>query len=60
MKERVMVSMDPGLRERAHAHGLNVSAVAAAALLRSVQALEQETGDGRQTHAPAIASSGGT
>ena len=41
--EQVMVTFPVGLRDRAHAHGLNVSRVAANAVLLSVQSLEKET-----------------
>lgn len=44
--DKATITLPEGLRIRAHAAGINVSAVAAAALLRSVQALEKEAGPG--------------
>lgn len=54
--QRICVTLPPGLRDRAHAAGINVSGVATAALLRSVQALEKETGEGLPAHTPAVSS----
>lgn len=60
--EKATITLPEGLRERAHANGINVSAVAAAALLRSVQALEKDdTGAlSSKTSAPAVSSQGVT
>ena len=59
--ERVLVTMPPGLRDRAHAAGINVSGVAAAALLCSVQAIEKETGIApSKATLPAVSSQGAT
>ena len=46
--DKATITLPEGLRIRAHAAGINVSGVTAAALLRSVQALEKETGGSRQ------------
>jgi len=54
--DKATITLPEGLRIRAHAAGINVSGVAAAALLRSVQALEKETpASSRQTIAGATA-----
>ena len=55
------MSFPVGLRDRAHANGINVSGVASAALLRSVQALEKETGIApSKATLPAVSSQGAT
>jgi post-segregation antitoxin (ccd killing protein) len=54
--QRICVTLPDGLRDRAHAAGINVSGVAAIAVLRSVQALEKETGEIGQDTTPAAAS----
>ena len=54
--EQVMVTFPIGLRDRAHAAGLNVSGVAASAVLRTTQAIEKETGADCQVQTPAAAS----
>ena len=58
--ERVTVSFPAGLSARAHNHGLNVSAVAAKAVLHTVQAIEKETGDASAKTAPAVTPRGAT
>ena len=60
MVQRICVSIPDGLSARAQHAGLNVSAVATAALLRSVQALEKETGGSRQANTPAVTPFGAT
>ena len=55
--EQVMVTFPIGLRDRAHAAGLNVSGVAASAVLRTTQAIEKETGvNAAKQFSPAAAS----
>jgi post-segregation antitoxin (ccd killing protein) len=55
-KERIMVTVPIGLPKRAHAAGINVSAVAAAAVLRTTEAIEKETGADCQVQTPATTS----
>jgi len=43
MKDRIMVTMPPGLRDRAHRAGINISGVAAIAVSRMVELSEKET-----------------
>ena len=57
-KERTTITLPRGYRDLAHARGMNISRLAADAIMSNIQ--EKETGDGRQTHTPAITSVGGT
>lgn len=58
--ERMCITMPKGLRDRAHAAGINISGVAANAVSRIVEISEKETGGSRQANTPAVASCGGT
>jgi len=44
-KERTTISLPPGLRERAHKAEINMSAVAAKAILRKVQSKDGQGGE---------------
>jgi len=44
-KERTTISLPPGLRERAHKAEINISAVAAIAVLRHVKSKERQGGE---------------
>lgn len=43
-KARVNITLEREIRDRAHSAGLNISRVAADAVVRTVQAIEKETG----------------
>jgi post-segregation antitoxin (ccd killing protein) len=54
--ERICVTLPIGLPKRAHDAGINISAVAASAVLRTTEAIEKETGEDCQVQTPAAAS----
>lgn len=59
--ERVLITMPPGLRDRAHAAGINVSGVSAIAVSRIVEISEKETGIApSKATLPAVSSQGAT
>jgi len=58
--ERLLVTFPVGLRDRAHAAGLNISGVAASAVLRTTQAIEKETGADLPGLTPAVTPKGAT
>ena len=58
--QRTTISLPKGLPNRARNAGLNISGIAAKAVLKEVKKIESETGGGRQAHSPAaISMSGG-
>jgi post-segregation antitoxin (ccd killing protein) len=58
--ERICVTVPIGLPKRAHDAGVNISAVAASAILRTTQTIEKETGDEPCKTAPAVTPRGAT
>lgn len=50
--DRTSITMSKGLRDQAHAHGINISALAAAAVS---ECLKNKTGAGRQAQTPVTA-----
>lgn len=53
--ERTTITLPKGLRNRAHAAGINISRVSAIEVSRRVKLFEKETGEGRQAQTPATA-----